>query len=235
MLQVKEIFGPTLQGEGNFAGTPAIFIRFAGCNMWNGILKDRAKSKCPYCDTDFIDGRPLSVKDIINEVKHIARDEPSKYLIVLTGGEPLLQKEEHLTVLVLSLIDLGCRIQFETNGTKELPEFLSDRIYVSITCSPKLPYKDLVININDVSCWKILYPHPTLDFKQWKDFAKERLEESDLNCSFYLQPIEEQMPEAFSRSTGKANENIIKCVETVLKLGRPWRLSLQQHKILGLK
>ena len=85
MYRVKEIFY-TLQGEGANAGTPATFIRFAGCNLWSGREKDRKKAVCQFCDTDFVGGKNYSLDDLIASLY------PAR-LVVLTGGEPLLQVE----------------------------------------------------------------------------------------------------------------------------------------------
>lgn len=229
MLSVKEIFGPTLEGEGDNAGVPCIFIRFAGCNMWNGILKDRANSQCPYCDTDFAEGRRLDVKDIINEVNHIAKDNLEKYMVVLSGGEPFLQDHGLLEELCGALYHDGASdIQVETNGTKIVPEFLSKLLH--IVCSPKVPLKDLSIDISQIDCLKILYPHPGIPLEEWL-----HLTSNHSIGSFYLQPIEALMPESFTRSGQRANDNIVETIVKVIELGDPWRLSIQQHKMLGLK
>ena len=111
-MKVNEIFY-SIQGEGFYSGTPAIFIRFSGCNL-----------RCPFCDTKHQDGKEMSVSDIIEEISVMK----SKF-VVLTGGEPTLQINEEL---INKLHAHGYYIAVETNGTKELP---CDVDWV--TCSPK--------------------------------------------------------------------------------------------------
>ena len=104
MLQIKEIF-TSIQSEGPFAGCPAIFVRFGGCNL-----------ACSFCDTDFTtDVRAMSVAAIVGEVQRVKRHEESAAtLVVITGGEPFLQDFRDL---VLELVDECLTVQIETNGT----------------------------------------------------------------------------------------------------------------------
>lgn len=123
-MRVNEIFY-SLQGEGHFAGTPAVFIRFSGCNL-----------RCSFCDTDHSSFSEMTEEEIVAEVKRF----PAKH-IVITGGEPGLQIT---TRLVRRLHEEGCFVQMETNGTRALPE--GCRVDW-ITCSPKyerviLPHVD---------------------------------------------------------------------------------------------
>ena len=111
-MKVNEIFY-SLQGEGYFTGTPAVFLRFSGCNL-----------ACPFCDTEHNDGEEMTYEDIISKVTAFA----SRH-IVITGGEPSLQLDE---LLVDMLHETGFFIQVETNGTNLLPENVD-----WITCSPK--------------------------------------------------------------------------------------------------
>ncbi|WP_443702125.1 7-carboxy-7-deazaguanine synthase QueE [Prevotella sp.] len=124
MMRVNEIFY-SLQGEGHFAGTPAVFIRFSGCNL-----------KCSFCDTDHSSFSEMTEEEIVAEAKRF----PAKH-IVITGGEPGLQIT---TLLVRRLHEEGCFVQMETNGTRALPEGCC---VDWITCSPKyerviLPHVD---------------------------------------------------------------------------------------------
>lgn len=234
MLMVKEIFGPTLQGEGDLAGTPALFVRFTGCNIWNGDLRTRHKTACPYCDTDFVGGEKLSPADVFAELMHIAKDSLKKYLIVLSGGEPLLQNQDDLAELIRKIRGEGAITQFETNGTKAIESgLLSSTINgVHITCSPKVNPNKLKIQIDYVDCWKVLYPHPTIDLEAWKNFPKNN---PNPVADYCLQPIEAQMPEAYTTNTYDTHKNMTETVLKVMEWGSPWRLSLQQHKLLGLK
>lgn len=127
-MKINEIFY-SLQGEGRYTGTPAIFIRFSGCNL-----------KCSFCDTDHNKGVEMSVKEILNKIK----GTPCKF-VVLTGGEPGMQlTQEFINVLKSN----GYYVTVETNGTYHLPANID-----WITCSPK--YKSVVLNrINEV---KVVY------------------------------------------------------------------------------
>jgi len=129
MKKVNEIFY-SIQGEGHFTGTPAVFIRFSGCNL-----------NCVFCDTDHQSGEFLSDKDIIAEIKKY----PAKH-VVLTGGEPCLQITHDL---VKGIKDTGCFVQIETNGTKMPPNNVD-----WITCSPKEGGKTVLLNPNEL---KVVY------------------------------------------------------------------------------
>ena len=121
---VKEIF-LTLQGEGGQAGRPAVFCRFAGCNLWSGREQDRAKAVCNFCDTDFVGvdgpggGRFTDADALAAAVEAAWTGGPSDRLTVLTGGEPLLQVD---AALVDALHARGFAIALETNGTLVAPQ-----------------------------------------------------------------------------------------------------------------
>src|SRR3954468_8324136 len=120
---VKEIF-LTLQGEGGQAGRPAVFCRFAGCNLWTGREADRASAVCTFCDTDFVGvgpgGGKFPTADALADA--VSARWPTKDLqrrfVVCTGGEPLLQLDE---AAVAALHARGFEIAVETNGTQEPP------------------------------------------------------------------------------------------------------------------
>ena len=120
---VKEIF-LTLQGEGGQAGRPAVFCRFAGCNLWSGLERDREKAVCTFCDTDFVGmdgpggGRFADAEALAAAVEAAWTGGPHDRLTVLTGGEPLLQVDE---ALVAALHARGFSIALETNGTRPAP------------------------------------------------------------------------------------------------------------------
>ena len=124
MYAVKEIFH-TLQGEGYNAGTPAVFLRFAGCNLWSGRESDRAGAACDFCDTDFVGidgpggGRFADAEALANAVSHAWPAGRDHRLVVCTGGEPLLQLDE---AAIAALHQRGFRIAVETNGTLEPPD-----------------------------------------------------------------------------------------------------------------
>jgi 7-carboxy-7-deazaguanine synthase (Cx14CxxC type) len=147
---VKEIFH-TLQGEGVQAGSAAVFVRFAGCNLWSGREADRATADCRICDTDFIGGQRYSCEQLVDAVLATWRgnDEPS---VVLTGGEPLLQLDVDLAE---ALRFAGCRIALETNGTIALKVHAIDWITVSPkACTPLLQRRGQEL--------KLLFPQPGL-------------------------------------------------------------------------
>lgn len=221
MLKVKNIFGPTIQGEGAQTGLAAIFIRFSGCNIWDGRESTRASSACPYCDTDFRGGDIQSVPEVVSRVLKI-RGLSKQVLIVLTGGEPLLQPEDDLIQLCLSLRKHGCLMQIETNGSRWYPKLMSTLDF--ITVSPKVQFEQLApkLDWNMVDCLKILNPHPSLDLTPFMGLPEF------YPMTYCIQPIQE-----FNAGQKLWDTNIKKSVELVKHLGYPWRLSLQTHKILG--
>ncbi len=123
MYAVKEIFY-TLQGEGANAGTPAVFCRFAGCNLWSGREEDRASAQCNFCDTQFVGtdgpgGGKFETADDLARACAAARGiAKGPSLIVLTGGEPMLQVDQPL---IDALHARGFNIAIETNGTSLFP------------------------------------------------------------------------------------------------------------------
>ncbi len=121
---VKSIFF-TLQGEGYNTGTPAVFCRFAGCNLWTGHEKQRSTATCQFCDTDFVGtdgpggGHFKTAAGLASAVESMWRPQSSAHrFVVCTGGEPLLQLDESL---VEAFHARGFRIAIETNGTREPP------------------------------------------------------------------------------------------------------------------
>jgi 7-carboxy-7-deazaguanine synthase len=116
---VKECF-LTLQGEGVQSGSRAVFLRFSGCNLWSGREQDRAGAQCRFCDTDFVGtdgdagGKFRSAEELAAHVESLWGEEADRRLVVITGGEPMLQLDE---ALVAALHGRGFRIAVETNGT----------------------------------------------------------------------------------------------------------------------
>ena len=116
---VKECF-LTLQGEGVQSGSRAVFLRFAGCNLWSGREQDRAAAQCNFCDTDFVGtdgeggGKFGSAGELAAQVEQLWGDGDERRLVVITGGEPMLQLDEDL---VGALHARGFRIAAESNGT----------------------------------------------------------------------------------------------------------------------
>jgi len=206
---VKEIFY-TLQGEGAQAGRPAVFCRFAGCNLWSGREEDRATAVCQFCDTDFVgtdgegggkfaDGEVLA--ETINKLWPEAYTA-SKY-VVFTGGEPLLQLDAEL---IASMHAHGFEIAIETNGTLPVPEGVD-----WICVSPKMGSKLVVRRGSEL---KVVIPQLGQDLA-----AYERLD----FANFFLQPMD-----------GPAAERNTKLAIETCKRNPKWRLSLQTHKYLQI-
>src|SRR5687767_10650567 len=155
---VKEIF-LTLQGEGGQAGRPAVFCRFAGCNLWSGLERDRPKAVCTFCDTDFVGtdgtngGRFATADSLASRIESQWRTSAdSDRLVVLTGGEPLLQLD---AALVDALHGRRFAIAVETNGTVDAPDNL-DWICVS-------PKAGAELRLRAGNELKVVVPQPGLD------------------------------------------------------------------------
>ena len=205
---VKEIF-LTLQGEGGQAGRPAVFCRFAGCNLWSGREADRAEAVCIFCDTDFVGmdgpggGRFATADDLADAVAGAWEGGPDNRLVVLTGGEPLLQLD---APLVDALHGRGFSLALETNGTIAAPDGV-DWICVS-------PKADAALAQTAGQELKLVYPQAGVDPARFEGLAFER---------FLLQPMDGP---ALAENTRAA---IAYC------LAHPrWRLSVQTHKYLGI-
>ena len=207
---VKEIFY-TLQGEGGQAGMAAVFLRFAGCNLWSGLERDRASAVCQFCDTDFVgvDGTgggkfatPTALADAVLALW--PELDADHRLVVCTGGEPLLQID---TPLIDALHAHGFRIAVETNGTIAAPPGL-DWICVS-------PKSDAPLALTRGDELKLVFPQAQA--------RPERFEHLEFT-RYLLQPMDGPDREA---NTGLA---IAYC------MAHPrWRLSLQTHKFTGIR
>ena len=207
---VKEIYY-TLQGEGANVGRPAVFLRFAGCNLWSGREADRADATCDFCDTDFVGtdgpggGRFDAAADLARAAAAAWRGPKGgpRPFIVCTGGEPLLQLD---APLVASLHNAGFEIAIETNGTLPVPTGID---WVCVSPKARAP---LVARAGDEL--KLVFPQAGLDPAGLAGLAFRH---------FFLQPMDG--PEA-ARNTQLA---------TRYCLDHPqWRLSLQTHKLLGI-
>lgn len=214
LYAVKSIFGPTVQGEGSLAGAVTAFVRLAGCNVWDGREETRARSACPYCDTDFVGGDKLTSQELVSRVAALV--EPGTWVTV-SGGEPLLQLDAELAG---ALAGAGFRVAVETNGTRSLP--LSVAVHVShVTMSPKVPPSEVRLTACDDV--KVLTPHPDprITPEAFDAFpARQR----------FVQPVN-------GRDTvdrGSVEVALAKCYE-MARRGRDWRLSLQVHKVIGVE
>jgi 7-carboxy-7-deazaguanine synthase (Cx14CxxC type) len=205
---VKQCF-LTLQGEGVQAGSRAVFLRFAGCNLWSGREEDRATAQCRFCDTDFVGtdgeggGKFASAEALADRVAALWGDGDERRLVVITGGEPMLQLDE---VLVAALHERGFRVAVETNGTLPAVSRLD-----WICVSPKAGAPLRQASGDEL---KLVYPQPGLDPASLEDLGFPRL---------LLQPMDG--PER--------DENTRLAVGYCLAHPR-WRLSLQTHKYLGI-
>jgi 7-carboxy-7-deazaguanine synthase len=208
---VKEIFY-TLQGEGFHSGRPAVFLRFAGCNLWTGREADRADAVCKFCDTDFVGTGPDGGKfatagalaDAVASRWPARGDGGSRRFVVCTGGEPLLQLD---TDAIDALHARGFAVAVETNGTQPAPRGL-DWICVS-------PKADAPLLLTAGDELKLVYPQDRGE--------PEKFEQLDFG-HFFLQPMDG--PEV-ARNSQQA-------VEYCLRNPR-WRLSVQSHKALGIR
>ena len=208
--QVKEIFY-TLQGEGANAGRPAVFCRFAGCNLWSGREADRASAVCQFCDTDFVGtngtlgGKFDTAADLAARIaaQWPAGDTIHRF-VVLTGGEPLLQVD---TALIDALHAQHFTIAVETNGSIAAPQGID-----WICVSPKAGAPWLQRSGQEL---KVVWPQAGLDL--------DALEAADFSHR-YLQPIDNVLRASNTEMV------IAQCMQ------RPaWRLSLQTHKITGIR
>ena len=206
---VKEIFY-TLQGEGANTGRPAVFCRFAGCNLWTGREADRETATCRFCDTDFVGtdgpggGRFPAADQLAAAVEEAwPSSEPAPRFVVRTGGEPLLQLD---APLLDALHARGFEIAVETNGTVPPPPGID-----WLCVSPKAG-APLVVDRGDEL--KLVFPQ---DGAEPERFAALRFRH------FFLQPMDSPLREA----------NTAAAVRYCLSHPR-WRLSLQTHKLLGI-
>jgi 7-carboxy-7-deazaguanine synthase (Cx14CxxC type) len=200
----------TLQGEGVNAGARAVFVRFAGCNLWSGRERDRASAVCRFCDTDFVgtdgDGgaRFADAATLAAAVAGHWGSEPDHRFVVLTGGEPMLQVDD---ALVTALHAAGFRIAIESNGTLAVHPGID---WVCI--SPKVGAPVVQQRGDEL---KLVWPQPGTDLdavERW-DFT-HRL----------IQPLDDA-DAAAHRDAAMA-----------LVMERPWwRLTLQTHKMLGIR
>jgi 7-carboxy-7-deazaguanine synthase len=205
---VKEIF-LTLQGEGGQAGRPAVFCRFAGCNLWSGREQDRANAVCTFCDTDFVGmdgeggGRFATPEALADAVAAKWTGGPDNRLVVCTGGEPLLQLD---SPLIEALHARGFTIALETNGTLAAPSGVD-----WICVSPKAHAPVVQRTGQEL---KLVFPQANVDpatFETW-DFER-----------FLLQPMD-----------GPARLENTQAAIAYCLAHPQWRLSVQTHKYLGI-
>ena len=206
---VKECF-LTLQGEGVQSGRRAVFLRFAGCNLWSGREQDRATAQCTFCDTDFVGtdgeggGKFRAADELAGHVETLWGEGTDDRLVVITGGEPMLQLDD---ALIEALHERGFRIAVETNGTLPAAAGLD-----WICVSPKAGTEIVQRQGNEL---KLVWPQQGIDPAELEGWAFDH---------FLVQPMDcEEREAALEAAIG-------------LAMDRPkWRLSLQTHKVLGLR
>ena len=205
---VKECF-LTLQGEGVQAGSRAVFLRFAGCNLWSGREQDRATAQCTFCDTDFVGtdgeggGKFSSADELADRVEQLWGDGAERRLVVITGGEPMLQLDAEL---VEALHRRGFRVAMESNGTLAAAPALD-----WICISPKAGTDVVQREGNEL---KLVWPQAGIDPAELESWAFDH---------FLVQPMDCADREA--------------AIEAAIRLAmeRPkWRLTIQAHKVIGL-
>lgn len=206
---VKEMF-LTLQGEGVNAGARAVFVRFAGCNLWSGREQDRASAVCRFCDTDFVGtdglggGKFADADALADATAAFWGEGQEARFVVLTGGEPMLQVDD---ALVDALHQRGFRIAIETNGTLPVHPGID-----WVCVSPKAGSTVVQRQGDEL---KLVWPQPGSD--------PEALEGWDF-AHFLVQPMDD----------ADAAANVQAAI--ALAMARPrWRLTLQSHKMLGLR
>lgn len=223
-LDVHSVFA-TLQGEGPFCGTPAVFVRLAGCNLM-----------CPGCDTDYTSKRQsFDVPQLVWQVQ-MTRTTRDPGLVVITGGEPFRQQ---LVDFVDALLDVGFYVQIETNGTLPAPANLQfnqrpdNRKGAYIVCSPKTGRMHPTISANASAFKYVMHensvdPDDGLPLQALDHAAHPRVARRprDYTTPIYLQPMDSQDPEQNAR-------NRAVCVASCLKHG--YILQLQVHKLLGME
>lgn len=207
MYKIKEIYY-TIQGEGFHTGRPAIFCRFAGCNLWTGREEDREKAVCKFCDTDFwgtdgVNGGKYTAEALLAKLLSLWPVTDELPFIVCTGGEPALQIDQ-------TLVDILHKNQFEiaieTNGTVALVDGID-----WICVSPKADTQIIVTKGNEL---KLVYPQ--------KENRPENYAHLDFE-NFYLQPLDD----------AAQSENTMACIDFCMKNPK-WKLSVQTHKFLGI-
>ena len=203
---IKEIFF-TLQGEGTRTGRAAVFCRFAGCNLWSGLEKDRGSAVCQFCDTDFVGADAGKFKSAQALAERVAAEWPAgaggRPYVVFTGGEPLLQLDQ---ALCDAMHAQGFEIAVETNGTLVAPDGVD-----WICVSPKSTAELVQTRGHEL---KLVYPQTDAPPAKFADLPFE---------NFILQPMDG--PDRLANTQA--------CTDYCLTHPQ-WRLGLQTHKIVGI-
>ena len=205
---VKEIFY-TLQGEGGQTGRPAVFCRFAGCNLWTGLERDRMSAICQFCDTDFIGtdgingGKFKTAADLAAAVLEQWQGHGGKPMVVCTGGEPLLQLDEEL---IDAFHAAGFEVAVESNGTIIPPKGID-----WLCISPKVGAELVATGGQEL---KLVYPQTGGEPERFEHLEFEH---------FFLQPMD-----------GPSQAENTAAAVDYCKTHPKWRLSIQTHKLVGI-
>jgi 7-carboxy-7-deazaguanine synthase (Cx14CxxC type) len=205
---VKEAF-LTLQGEGVQAGSRAVFLRFAGCNLWSGREQDRAAAQCNFCDTDFVGtdgeggGKFADAGELAAHVESLWAADDERRLVVITGGEPMLQLD---SALVDALHRKGFRIAAESNGTISAVEGID-----WLTVSPKAGTEVVQRSGDEL---KLVWPQDGIDPAGLEDWDFDHFLVQPMDCAARQAAVDAAIALAMERPK--------------------WRLSLQAHKVVGL-
>ena len=207
---VKEIF-LTLQGEGAHSGRRAVFLRFAGCNLWTGREEDRAAAICQFCDTDFVgmdgeNGGRYDATALAAKVAELWGEGINYRYVVMTGGEPMLQVDD---AIVDALHGQGFTLAIESNGT------IATHPDIDWTCISPKAGSDTVQQSGDEL--KLVWPQPGSDTEAMEGWSFTH---------HLIQPMD-----TGDESLNRAN---IEAATAFVSANPKWRLSLQNHKILGL-
>ncbi|NND72419.1 MAG: 7-carboxy-7-deazaguanine synthase [Rhodothermales bacterium] len=208
MYSIKETYY-TIQGEGHHTGRPAVFLRFAGCNLWTGREEDRANATCRFCDTEFFGvdgpggGKFTSASDLASHVSTYWPDSEDDKFVVCTGGEPALQMD---TELVRCLQGSGFTVAIETNGTLQIPGSID-----WVCVSPKANTDVVLRSGNEL---KVVVPQDGIVPDMFADWDFDH---------FYIQPMD----------SPERDQNTASALEYCMTHPK-WKLSLQMHKFLGI-
>jgi len=210
---VKEMY-LTIQGEGGQTGLPAVFLRFAGCNLWSGLERDRTSAVCKFCDTDFVGtdgpngGKFKTAKALVEAISKHWPDGKLNRWVVATGGKPLLQLDD---ALIKALHAAGYKIAVESNGTIKAPNGID-----WLCISPKAGAKIIQKSGQEL---KLVFPQDENEPADFEHMAFER---------FSLQPKDESL------FAPKKNAAHIKAAVDFCLNNPKWCLSLQTHKMIGI-
>ena len=206
---IKEIFY-TLQGEGNHAGRPAVFCRFAGCNLWTGREEDRSTAICQFCDTDFVGtdgiggGKFKTAQALASNINSLwPSSYPDSKYVVFTGGEPLLQLD---LALIAAMHEVGFTIAIETNGTLPVPKGVD-----WICVSPKMGSSLVVRKGNEI---KVVIPQMEQPMSEYASLDFEH---------HFVQAMD-----------GPNREENLRLAIAYCKDHPKWKLSVQTHKLLQI-